>query len=92
MLKHPSAFLPITMSASALALVLFHLSMCGTTREPDEGTVAHLWQLLMGLQIPLIAFFAIRWFPQSARATAAVLALQVLAGLAAVAPVWFYHL
>jgi hypothetical protein len=80
------------MSLIALSLVLFHISMYGTAREPDEGTVAHLWQLLMGLQIPIIAFFAIRWLPQSARSTAATLALQLLAGLAAVAPVWYYHL
>ncbi|MDQ6626188.1 MAG: hypothetical protein M3Y69_08650 [Verrucomicrobiota bacterium] len=91
-LRHPSAFLPITMSLAALALVLIHISVYGTAREPDEGTAAHLWQLLMGLQIPIIGFFAIRWFPQSARSAAATLGLQFLAGLAAVAPVWYYHL
>jgi hypothetical protein len=90
--RHPSAFLPIAMSFLALSLVLFHIAVYGTARETDEGTVAHLWQLLMGLQIPIIGFFAIRWFPRSARSTAAILALQFLAGLAAVAPVWYYHL
>jgi len=91
-LRHPSAFVPIAMSFIALALVLFHIAVFGTAREPDEGTVAHLWQLLMGLQIPIIAFFAIRWLPRSPRSAIAVLALQFLAGLAAVAPVWYYHL
>jgi hypothetical protein len=80
------------MSLSALSLVLFHIAVYGTAREPDEGTAAHLWQLLMGLQIPIIAFFAIRWLPRSSRSAVAVLALQLMAGLAAVAPVWYYHL
>lgn len=61
-LRHPSAFLPIAMLLIALSLVLFHINMYGSAREPDEGTAAHLWQLLMGLQIPIIGCFAIRWF------------------------------
>jgi hypothetical protein len=91
-LRHPSAFLPIAMSLLALSLVLFHIAMYGTAREADEGTVAHLWQLLMGLQLPIIAVFAIRWLPRAPRSTLAVLALQFLAGVAAAAPVWYFHL
>jgi ABC-type Na+ efflux pump permease subunit len=91
-LRHPSAFLPITMSLLALSLVLFHLLMYGTAREPDEGTVAHLWQLLMGLQVPIIAFFAIRRLPVSPRSAIAVLGLQLVAGVAAAAPVFYFHL
>jgi len=91
-LRHPSAFLPITMSLLALSLVLFHIAMYGTAREADEGTIAHLWQLLMGLQIPIIAFFAIRWLPVSPRSAIAVLALQFVAGVAAAAPVFYFHL
>lgn len=91
-LRHPSAFLPITMSLLALSLVLFHLLMYGTAREPDEGTAAHLWQLLMGLQVPIIAFFAIRWLPVSPRSAIAVLGLQLVAGIAAAAPVFYFHL
>jgi len=91
-LRHPSAFLPLTMSLLALSLVLFHIAMYGTAREADEGTVAHLWQLLMGLQIPIMAFFAIRWLPVSPRSAIAVLALQFVAGLAAAAPVFYFHL
>ena len=80
------------MSLLALSLVLFHLLMDGTAREPDEGTVAHLWQLLMGLQVPIIAFFAIRWLPASPRSAIAVLGLQLVAGVAAAAPVFYFHL
>ena len=91
-LKRPSAFLPITMSLLALAIVLFHIAMYGTAREPDEGTAAHLWQLLMAGQIPIIAFFAIRWLPQAPRSALPVLALQAAAGLAAAAPIFILGL
>jgi len=30
-------------------------------READEGVAAHVFQLLMAGQIPIIAFFAFKW-------------------------------
>src|SRR5512136_2666440 len=89
MLKKPSAFLPIGMSVTALATLLIFLARFGVARQADEGAAAHIWQLLMGLQIPIIAFFAIRWFPRAPKQTLAVLALQGLVFLAALAPVYF---
>jgi len=91
-LRHPSAFTPIVMSLIALSLVLFHITLHRTAREADEGTVAHLWQLLMALQIPVIGFFAVRHLPQHRLAAVAVLGLQLLAGVAAAAPVFYFHL
>ncbi len=91
-LQHPSAFAPILMSLVALSLVILHIALYGSAREADEGTVAHLWQLLMGLQIPIIAFFAIRWLPVAPRPAMPVLALQFVAGVAAAAPVCYFHL
>jgi hypothetical protein len=35
--RKPSAFLPITMSLTALAVVLVHIAIFGTAREPDDG-------------------------------------------------------
>ena len=90
-IRHPSAFLPIAMSLLALSLVLVHIARYGTARQADEGTTAHLWQLLMALQIPIIAFFAIKWLPVSPRSAMAVLALQFVAGVAAAAPVFYFH-
>ena len=89
--KKPSAFLPVAMSLAALAIVLVHVIMSGTARQADEGTAAHLWQLLMAAQIPIIAFFAIRWLPQSPRSVLPVLALQAVAALAALAPVYLLN-
>ncbi len=91
-IKLPSAFLPLAMSAAALAVVLGHVAIFGVAREADEGAAAHLWQLLMAGQVPLIAYFAIKWLPRAPRSVLAVLALQVAAVLAALAPVYFLKL
>jgi hypothetical protein len=90
-LKHPSAFLPLTMSLGALAAVLVHLTLHGPAPQADEGAAAHIWQLLMAGQIPIILFFAVRWAPESPRHAVPVLALQVVAALAALAPVFLLH-
>jgi len=90
-LKHPSAFLPIAMSLAGLALIGIVLLRHGTAPQADEGTAAHLWQLLMAGQVPIIAFFAIKWLPQAPRAAVPVLGLQLVAGVAAAAPVFLLH-
>jgi hypothetical protein len=90
-LKYPSAFLPITMSLFAVAAVVTHIVLFGTSRQPDEGAAAHLWQLLMAGQLPIVAFFGIRWLPRTPRDALLVLALQAIAGAGAVAPVYFLH-
>jgi hypothetical protein len=87
-LKHPSAFLPVAMSVAALGTVLVHLGLYGPAREPDEGTAAHLWQLLMAAQAPVVAVFAIRWLPRTPRSALPVLALQIGAALVALVPVY----
>ena len=88
LLKHPGAFLPLAMSCGALSAVLFHLARFGSARQADEGSAAHLWQLLMVGQAPIMAFFAIRWLPQAPRQALAILTLQVGAAIAAMAPVF----
>ena len=89
--KRPTAFIPLAMSVAALTIVIVYVAMFGTSRQEDEGTAAHLWQLLMGGQLPVIAFFAIRWLPVAPRQALMVLALQFVAGLAAVFPIWWYQ-
>jgi hypothetical protein len=87
MLKHPSAFLPVAMSCGALAAVLLHLAAHGPAPHAGEGAAAHLWQLLMAAQVPFVLFFVVRWLPQAPRQAVPVLAVQVAAALAAMAPV-----
>lgn len=88
LMKNPSAFLPIAMSFAALATVLIYVAMFGVARQADEGTAAHIWQILMAAQIPIIAIFIIKWLPRKPIQTLAVLALQGGAALAALAPVF----
>ena len=90
--KQPSAFLPLTMSLIALCLVLVNVSVYGIAHQTDEGTAAHLWQLLMAGQMPIVLLFAIRWLPRAPRQALGVLALQAGAGLASMAPVFFFNL
>ena len=92
LLKKPSAFLPLAMSLAALATVLVHVAMFGVAREADEGTAAHIWQILMAAQLPILAFFAIKWLPRTPKQALLVLAVQAGAALAALAPVFFLNL
>lgn len=98
MVRRPSAFLPLAMSLAALMVVAasaiygFAHGAHGIIRQPDEGAAAHLWQLLMAGQLPVLAFFAIKWLPRSPRQTIYMLVLQAGAVLAAMAPVYFLHL
>jgi hypothetical protein len=91
-MKQPSALIPIAMSVAALALVLGNVAIFGVAHEADEGATAHLWQLLMAGQVPVIAYFAFKWLPQHPGQALRVLALQVVAAVAAFAPVYFLKL
>ena len=91
LLRRPSAFIPLAMSLAALGIVGLHVAIHGTAAEPDEGTAAHLWQLLMAGQLPVIAFFAAAWLPRQPAKAAGVLALQVLGAAAAMVPIFLLH-
>ena len=91
-IKRPSAFLPLAMSLTALAMVLGYVARYGVVHETDEGAVAHLWQLLMAGQVPIVAFFAVKWLPRAPRQTLHVLALHAGAALASMAPVFLLNL
>ncbi len=88
-IRKPSAFLPVAMSVAALTVVLVHAAICGIIHEADEGTAAHLFQLLMAAQLPVIAFFAIKWLPRAPKQALGVLALQAGAAMVALASVFF---
>lgn len=96
--RQPSALIPMVMSLTALALVLGTVATSGTGPEvvvngrPDEGTIAHLWQILMAGQLPILVFFAIKWLRRAPKPTFGVLGLQAAAVLAAMAPVWYFNL
>ncbi|MGE0041037.1 MAG: hypothetical protein AB7H88_16855 [Vicinamibacterales bacterium] len=92
MMKHPSAWLPVAMSLAALALLVGFLAVFGVVHEPDEGTAAHLFQLLIAGQVPVVAFFAFKWLVREPLPALGVLVLQAAAILAAFGPVYYFGL
>ncbi len=87
LLRQPTGYLPIAMSVGALAMIAWFVALHGVVRQPDEGAQAHLWQLLVAGQVPLIAYFALRWLPDARQPATMVLVAQVAAlALLAIAP------
>jgi hypothetical protein len=89
LVKQPSALFPLAMSLAALAMVLIHAARLGIVHEVDEGTEAHIFQLLMAGQVPIVAFFAIKWLPLAPGPALQIVALQAGAAFAAFAAVFF---
>jgi hypothetical protein len=90
-LKHWSAITPIGMSLTALLLVLVYGLIIRPGPQEDEGTPAHIYQLLMSVQVPIVAYFAIQWLPRQTRSALVVLGLQGLAWLAALAALYYFE-
>jgi len=87
LIKQPSAYLPLAMSLAALTWVLGHVAIFGVVHEADEGTAAHVWQILMAAQPPIVAYFMLKWLPRRLRESLQILGLLVgiwLANMAAV--------
>ncbi|HJZ73856.1 MAG TPA: hypothetical protein VKE51_19090 [Vicinamibacterales bacterium] len=87
--RQPSAFVPVAMSLAAFSAIVIHIARFGTAPQADEGTAAHIWQILMAGQIPVIAYYAITWLPRAPRAALQVLAVQVAAACGALFPVYW---
>jgi hypothetical protein len=92
LLKRPIAFMPLLISAGFLIAFLIGLAQGTLVRQPDEGTEAHLFQILMPLQALIIAAFAISWLPKLPKAAAQVLCLQSSGLIAVLVVVYFRHL
>jgi len=93
LLKKPSAWIPIALSLTVLAIMLIGIAMSGPpVRQPDEGTGAHLFQIWLVLEVVMVSFFAIKWLPKEPRQALIILGLQILAVLAACAPVFYFKL
>jgi hypothetical protein len=90
--RKPSAIAPIVMSLAALGVVLIAIAMGAATPEPDENAGAHIWQLLMVGQLPLLAWFALRWLRNDLKAGLSIVGLQIAAFVAALLPVWYLGL
>lgn len=95
LVRKPSAFIPVGMSLCAFALVVGSIAMHGGAelkRQTDEGTAAHIWQLLMAGQLPILALFAFKWLRRDPKAGMSILALQMAGFGVALLPVWLLGL
>jgi hypothetical protein len=92
LLRHPCAFVPLVMSAIALAMVLWQLVFPMAAGTTDEGAAAHLFQLFIVGQAPFAAYFAARWMPKEPGPAMLVLAMQAAAAVAALTPVVLFGL
>jgi len=78
--KQPGAWIPLMMSFAALAMILIYAAMFGThAGNGDEGTPAHIFQLIMVAQLPIAGYFAFKWLPKQPKQSLMVLALQAAA-------------
>ncbi len=77
------------MSLAAVGLVLGHFAVYEVVRQTDEGTPAHLFQLLLAGQAPFVAVFALRWLPRTPGPGLSGLRFQAVAAFAAFLSVIF---
>lgn len=81
-----AAVLPLLFATLAFALAMANI-LAGVSPQQDENASAHMWQLLMSSQLPLIGLFVLtaNW---KRPATLLILATQILGIAIACAPVW----
>lgn len=90
LIRLPGAWIPLVMSFAALALILGYVAIFGIVHHADEGTPARIFQLIMVAQLPIIAYFAIKWLPKKPIQSLLILALQAITWLVPIVTViWF---
>jgi hypothetical protein len=89
LIKQPSAYLPMAMSLAALALVLGHVALFGIVHKVDEGAAAHIFQILMVAQLPIVVYFILTWLPKRPKDSLQILAMLAGEWLAAFAAVYW---
>ncbi len=92
MFRNASAAIPLGMSAGAFIALLIHIIGIGADPAADEGTAAHLFQILLAGQAPFVAWFALKWLPRKPAEAMLVIATQAAAALVALAPVVIFDL
>jgi uncharacterized membrane protein YidH (DUF202 family) len=91
-LREPLAYIPIALSLTALAVTTMAITPNGVVHEVDEGTAAHLFQLFMAASFIMSVAFVIRWLARAKWQTLRILAIQIVAALVALAPVFYFKL
>jgi hypothetical protein len=92
LLRSPSGYVPLLISGGFLLAFIVGIANGALAPQRDEGTGAHLFQLLMPLQLLIVAYFAITQLPRHIKAALTVLLLQCAFTLADFTVVNFRHL
>jgi hypothetical protein len=87
-----SAIAPFVMSLSAVILVLVTVATGWDKGIKDEGSAAHIFHLLIALQMPFILAFLVTADWQRFMRVAGLLSLQAAAVALAFGPVAFFKL
>jgi len=87
-----AAIAPLILSGAALALVVKAVTTGWERNLRDEGMAAHLFQVLVAAQIPLVALFLATADRNRMQAMVKWLALDMAAIALACAPVAIFHL
>jgi hypothetical protein len=93
MLKKPSAWIPIAMSALALLLVVGSVGLFGVQKSTgDESAIARVFQLLLAGQVPVVGYFILKWSPKQQQQVLQIVAIQILAALVPFLTVFFLEM
>ena len=87
-LQSPGAWIPLVLSLAGLLMVVLHALMSGVAHEVDEGTPAHVFQLLMLAQAPFAIWHLIRFLPIDRGRALGVAGVQAALALAAMIAAW----
>jgi hypothetical protein len=85
-IKRIAAIIPLVFSAIAFVLVVANI-LAGVPPQSDENASAHIWQLLMLAQLPVILLFVVTADWQE-RTPALIVPLQLVGIALACLPVW----
>ena len=75
------------MSLAALTFLIVYAAIFGTGYHADERWPARVFQLVMLAELPIAAFFALKWVPKQPRQSMIVLTVQAIAWIIPIATV-----
>lgn len=75
----------------ALAFLLVYAAVFGTGYHAEERWPARLFQLVLLGEVPIAAFFAIKWLPKQPKQSLIVLAVQAIAWIIPVAMILLFE-
>ncbi len=92
LLREISGWVPIAIPVTIVLMLTSYLVLAGSERDTDEGFAAHMFQLLLLVQATVMVYFAVKWLPERPREAMQTLALQLIAIVIAISPVFILRL